>query len=483
MKAWRLLIPTVILALAGCDGSGGPVGEDVVARAAGYDLSAQATAEILAPQPELPNQPEVVRAFADLWVQYFLLARATAEDTTLMHLDVSPLVARQVEGEMVTQLRDVVIHVDTVIAEDELRRRYEAALPGGQLRARHILLQFPEGASDAQVDSVRSLATNLRDRIVAGEDFGEIARQFSADEGTAANGGDLGSFGRNDMVPAFSEAAFSLEVGEISEPVETTFGLHIIRVDERIVPSFEERRDAFRVQVQNQIVMEAESTYVAGIVEAAGLDEVEEDLEPVKQLAADPNMELSSRALSRALVDYNGGSYTLGEFRDWLLTGPVNLPSQLQAAPDGQIQNLLQSLARSELLVREAEKEGVEVSQARRDSIAADIITGVQGIAHQLGFTQITPEEGETIEAAADRVVRDILVQVVQEGREVYPLQAVAYALKEQYGARTHQPGVDRTVALVTEMRAQTPTGGAPAEPTPPADTTATDTAGDGTGG
>jgi hypothetical protein len=476
MKAWRLLIPTLILALAACSGSGGPVGDDVVARAAGYDLSAEATAEILAPQPELPNQPEVVGALADLWVQYYLLARATAEDTTLMHLDVGPLVARQVEGELVTGLRDVVIHVDTVVPEDELRRRYEAELPGGQVRARHVLLQFPEGASDAQVDSVRALANTLRERIGGGEAFEEIARQYSADEGTAANGGDLGTFGKNEMVPAFEAAAFSLEVGEISEPVETTFGLHIIRVDERIVPSFEERRESFRIQVQNQIVMEAESTYVAGLVEEAGLETATEDIEPVKQLAADPYMELSSRALSRSLVPYDGGSYTLGEFRDWLLTGQANLPSQLLAAPDGQIENLLQSLARSELLVIEAEEAGLEVSQARRDSITENIINGVKSIAQQLGFTQITPMEGETVEAAADRMVREILVAVVQQGREIFPLQAVAYALREQYGARTYQAGIDRTIALVTEMRAAAPATVTPAAPPPP-DTTLPDTA------
>jgi hypothetical protein len=210
------------------------------------------------------------------------------------------------------------------------------------------------------------------------------------------------------------------------------------------------------------------------------LEETAEDIETVKQLAADPNMELTSRALGRPLVEYDGGAYTLREFRDWLLTGPANLPSQVQAAPDAQIGNLLQSLARSELLVNEAADQGVEVSQARQDSLAANIIAGVRGIAQQLGFTQITPDEGETVEEAANRMVRDILVQVVQQGREVFPLQAVSYALKEQYGAQTFQAGVDRAVALVSEMRTATPPAATPA-PTPDttaSGTTAPDTAG-----
>jgi hypothetical protein len=478
MKMWKVLIPTLILGLGACEGSGGPSGGDVVARAAGFEFKARTAAEILAPQPELPNQPEVAEALADLWVQYYLLARAAAEDTTLANIDLGPLVKRQVEGDLVFQLREQVIQVDTVIPDDVLRARYETEGPGGTIRARHILLQFPEGATDAQVDSVRALAASLRTRIVGGESFEELAAQYSQDGGTAANGGDLGTFGKNEMVPPFEAAAFALAVGEVSDVVETTFGLHLIRVDERVFPEFEERRDQFRAQVQNQMVMEAESTYVANLVEAAGAETDPESFETVRQVAGDPDMELTSRALGRALVRYNGGALTLGEFRDWLLTSPANVPPQVQAAPDDQIDNLLQSLTRSELLVNQAVAEGIEVPQAKEDSISTGILTGVKAVAGQLGFLQLVPEEGESPEAAADRLVREILTQVVQEGREVFPLQTVAYALKEQYGARIYPSGIARTVQLVDEIRGQTMAEPPPAPPRPPVDTTAPDTAG-----
>jgi hypothetical protein len=177
-------------------------------------------------------------------------------------------------------------------------------------------------------------------------------------------------------------------------------------------------------------------------------------------------------------VRYNGGSLTLGEFRDWLLTSPANVPPQVQTAPDDQIDNLLQSLTRSELLVNQAVAEGIEVTQAKQDSLNAGILTGVKAVAGQLGFLQLVPEEGESLEAAADRVVREILVQVVQEGREVFPLQTVAYALKEQYGARIYPSGIARTVQLVDEIRGQTIAEPLPAPPRPPVDTTTPDTAG-----
>lgn len=478
MKALRLLFPILVVGLIACDGSSRPSGEDVLAKAAGFEFSSDAAAEILAPQLQLPGDPEVVEALADLWVQYYLLARAAAEDSTLSNIDVSPLVDRQVEGELVAQLRDRVIQVDTMIPEDVLLARYEAELPGGKVRARHILLQFPEGASDAQVDSVRALAADLRSRIVDGEDFSTLARQFSQDAGTAPTGGDLGSFGKGEMVPPFEAAAFGLDIGEVSEVVETAFGLHIIILDERIIPPFEERREQFRMQLQNQLVMEAESTYVANLVESAAIEVQTEELESLKQVAEDPSTQLAPRALDRPLVQYDGGTYTLREFRSWLLTGPPSLSDQLQAATDEQLENLLTSLTQSELLVGEAKTEGIEVSAARQDSLTDGLLAGVKGIAQELGFFQISREDGESMEEAADRVVRGILVEVVQNGREVYPLQTVAFALKEQFNARIFPAGIDRTVTRIAELRAQAPAMPPPVRPTAPADTTSPDTAG-----
>lgn len=78
-----------------------------------------------------------------------------------------------------------------------------------------------------------ALAQELRQRLVDGEDFAALAEEYSDDTGSAANGGDLGWFGRGVMVPAFEEAAFALAPNEISEPIATDFGYHIIQVLEK----------------------------------------------------------------------------------------------------------------------------------------------------------------------------------------------------------------------------------------------------------
>lgn len=91
----------------------------------------------------------------------------------------------------------------------------------------------PERPAQRTKEEALALATELRQRILAGEDFATLAAQYSDDQSNAQNGGDLGWFNRNAMVAPFADVAFSLPVGEVSEPVETQFGYHLIEVLEK----------------------------------------------------------------------------------------------------------------------------------------------------------------------------------------------------------------------------------------------------------
>jgi peptidyl-prolyl cis-trans isomerase C len=109
-----------------------------------------------------------------------------------------------------------------------------------EVRARHILV--------ASKDKARELF----EKIAHGSSFAELAKQNSIDPGSKEQGGDLGFFGRGQMVPQFEEAAFRLKPGEVSQPFETQFGWHIIQVDarrERQVPAFEAIKDRVRAAV------------------------------------------------------------------------------------------------------------------------------------------------------------------------------------------------------------------------------------------
>lgn len=99
-----------------------------------------------------------------------------------------------------------------------------------QTRVRHILIKPSEILTDTQA---REKAAGLKERIESGEDFGTLARQFSEDIGTAAEGGDLGWTSPGQMVPEFENAVDSTEIGSISAPVKTQFGWHILEILER----------------------------------------------------------------------------------------------------------------------------------------------------------------------------------------------------------------------------------------------------------
>jgi peptidyl-prolyl cis-trans isomerase D len=96
--------------------------------------------------------------------------------------------------------------------------------------ARHVLVKFPEGATDEQKETALQRANAVLDRVRKGEDFAKVAREES-DDGSAAEGGDLGCFQRGRMVKPFEDAVFSMTPGQISDVVTTQYGFHVIKLD------------------------------------------------------------------------------------------------------------------------------------------------------------------------------------------------------------------------------------------------------------
>ena len=111
------------------------------------------------------------------------------------------------------------------------------------------------GADDAAKATARGEAEDVLKQAKAGGNFEELARKYSKDPGSAAKGGDLGSFPRGRMVPTFAAAAFALKPGEISEIVETPFGFHIIKVEEH-KPGGPRPYEAAHEQIENELTAE-----------------------------------------------------------------------------------------------------------------------------------------------------------------------------------------------------------------------------------
>lgn len=142
------------------------------------------------------------------------------------------------------------IRRDLEISDEELEEYYRTNLDDytteEQVRARQILIQVGEERSE---EEARSMIEAIQERLAAGESFADLAAELSEDPVSASQGGDLGFFGRGQILEEVEEAAFAAEPGEIVGPVRSTFGFHLIEVVEHTaggVPPFAEMKDAVR---------------------------------------------------------------------------------------------------------------------------------------------------------------------------------------------------------------------------------------------
>jgi peptidyl-prolyl cis-trans isomerase C len=149
--------------------------------------------------------------------------------------------------------------------DENMKKVYEDAakqISGEQeVHARHILVETEDQAKKVVED------------LKKGADFAELAKKESKDPG-ASDGGDLGFFTKDQMVPEFSAAAFALEPGKISDPVKTQFGWHVIKVEEkrtRKAPDFEQ----VKPQIETYVVRKAQADYVAKLRTAAKVERMD----------------------------------------------------------------------------------------------------------------------------------------------------------------------------------------------------------------
>jgi peptidyl-prolyl cis-trans isomerase C len=210
----------------------------VLARVDGIEITekdvATATAEIGSEIASIPVEDRQ-RVLVQFLIENQLLA-AAAESSKLTE---TPGFENRLEYYKRRALRDLYFekNVRDKVTEDSAKKIYESQVAKlkneEEIRARHILLKTEGEAKD------------VVERIHRGDDFAELAKELSQGP-SKTQGGDLGYFSKGQMVPAFEKAAFELKKGEISEPVETQFGWHVIKLEDTRVkqpPSFDEVKE------------------------------------------------------------------------------------------------------------------------------------------------------------------------------------------------------------------------------------------------
>ncbi|MFD2657699.1 peptidylprolyl isomerase [Gracilibacillus thailandensis] len=163
----------------------------------------------------------------------------------------------------VSLLQEKAATEDVEVTDEEIQQRYDRMQTN--LVASHILVGDEETANE------------VIDKLNDGEDFAELAEEYSTDPGSKDNGGDLGEFGVGQMVPEFEDAAYNLEIDEISEPVQTSNGFHVIKVTDRVevedVEPLEDVEDQLRREIAStKIDQAALQTKIQDLMKDANID-------------------------------------------------------------------------------------------------------------------------------------------------------------------------------------------------------------------
>ncbi|WP_174616204.1 peptidylprolyl isomerase [Virgibacillus ihumii] len=143
----------------------------------------------------------------------------------------------------ISLLQEAAVAEDIKITEKELKQKYERMKT--EIQASHILVKDKKTAKE------------VKQKLENGADFAKLAKEYSTDKGTAKKGGQLGYFSTGKMVPEFEDAAYNLKVGEVSDPVKSQFGYHIIKVTDKRdkkkdIGSFEDNKDDIRRTILNK---------------------------------------------------------------------------------------------------------------------------------------------------------------------------------------------------------------------------------------
>jgi len=274
VKVWRTLL--LVAAFVACVPFTASADDVVVATINGVDIK-QSDLDFAASEvgAQLANFPPEDRR--RMLLQFVMENELMAEAAVKAGLDSGQSFENRVKYHRRRALRDAYFDKDVrdAVPLEEAKKIYDAKVasmkPEEEIHARHILV------------STEAEAKEVKERLMKGEDFATIAKEKSKDP--SAEGGDLGFFGRGQMLKPFEDAAFALKEGEISDPVQTQFGWHIIKVEEkrtRPLPTFDQVKDTIISQLTTQ---KAKDT-LKQLHDAAKIDIVDREIKKSMQDAA-----------------------------------------------------------------------------------------------------------------------------------------------------------------------------------------------------
>ncbi len=339
---------------------------------------ASAAGQQYVPVLEAQYRDEILRAkllrnvTADIYLSDAALWQRYRDQNEMVSIALTPLIANRVVHDSMVNVSPDEIEAYYKEHRSEFERLETAFLS-------YIAIGRALDASDSA--AVMARARELRQEILSGTPFADVARRESADINSAADGGNLGTFGRGAMIPAFEEAAFSLPVGTVSEPVQTGEGIHLIEVTRKVADSVEARHILLRYELagahRDLVDAQADSLEMLGAerLDPAALDTAARALKvPIGQAAP-------IQKGSAAVV----GPYLLGDPAVWAFQAKVGETSPVIETEDALYVFRLDSLHSGGIpplaQIRDAVRAAVaeDKKEARALEMAQELVSRVKG--------------------------------------------------------------------------------------------------------
>jgi hypothetical protein len=465
------LVAAATLTVSACEGlkSAFTAHVDVVARAEDQELTVERFAELLG-NSRVPLQKSIAQNVADLWVSYHLLGRAAARNDSMS--DPKIIDKAMWSALMQQRLQKFAQRLDSTMPGPDTSNMAEKYANNTNIfAARHILWMFPNGDT-TKADSVRRRAESVRAQVNA-RNFADMAKRHSQD-GSAANGGDLGLFPTGQMVPVFEQAVRELKPGDVSGLVRSQFGYHIIKRT-----PYDEVKDQFTQAYLGQYKETANREYIEKAQAAAEINVRPNAAKGLKDLATDFEGRRNDRTV---IATSKAGNLTLARVAQWLNGFPSldQVRQQMQQAPDSLLTQFAKQLATQEILIQKADSAKVELDSNAvnevRNAFRAIVMNSWAGLSvmpDALGDSLKTTDARDA--EAAKRINEYVQRLLNQEAPFVDVPNVLAAALREKYDAKVNAAAIDRglTAAQLVRARADSarPPSAVPMPGTPPPDT------------
>ena len=427
---------------------------DVVAKAGSQELSVNRLGDLLGnAKLQVPVTRPNAQIIADIWTGYQQIAYAAAHSDSLTDKKaIDQAVAPMVNAQKLQHFMDSV--TKSFKADSGNEAAYNAAA-GDLVAARHILIGYKNPGvppSSAEKDSVRKKADMVRAQVT-NANFTDMVKKYSTDPGAAQNNGNYGVFGKQDMVAPFSNATAALKPGEISQPVESQYGFHIIQR----LPYAEVKNDfaAKYSQASQRIAM---TTYLAQVESTSKIQVKDNAPATMKLVAREPNKHRNDHA---TLATFNGGELTVADFLGWVETAPPQqqILQRIPDLPDSVLKPFVKSLSTQQVLLKRANDAKVDLTQKERDGMYAELSQLVTGVWQSLNIdpkslADSAKSTAEKERLAATRVDSYLDRMLAGQAQLLTVPAALKKILDAKYEASVNDAGLDRAFERAQHVRA-----------------------------